>query len=582
MGCPSAKGSGTGATSAGGGGAGGNGGSTAGAGGNTAGAGGATCVPETEICDGKDNDCDGQIDNVAAAPSGCACNDGATQDCYTGPDGTSGKGACKAGTQTCANGAWGECAGQVVPAKEECNLIDDDCNDAVDDMGTTMCGVGACTAVVDKCVNGQAQQCIPNMPSVEVCDGIDNNCNQLIDETDPMLDANCDSGQLGVCAPGKMKCIAAALTCQPFVTATTETCNGKDDDCNGAVDDNIAGTGSACSTGALGVCAAGTLSCQDAGGGNYTIDCFQDVAASAETCDGLDNDCDGTVDNGDPGGGGACDTGLLGECAAGTLHCQNGAITCVQNKMPSTETCDAKDNNCDGMVDNGNPGGGQACGCGGAGVTACQNGAIVCNGGPTTYFFEDFKDNSKGWTVGQNWQIGPAIAGCAGCTGNPDPGVDHTATADNGIAGVVLGGPAPTVVAAGQFYYLTSPTINTAGAAGSVYLQFWRWLNSDYDPFMHNVIQVSTDNGTTWVTLPYGATGGCCGVQDSAWTNHGLPNPPVNPPTSAAQYPTQFDLTAYKSATMKIRFGYDVASSGVYTIGSWNLDDILIASAICP
>jgi hypothetical protein len=53
-------------------------------------------------------------------------------------------------------------------------------------------------------------------------------------------------------------------------------------------------------------------------------------------------------------------------------------------------------------------------------------------------------------------------------------------------------------------------------------------------------------------------------------------------PTNSAQYPTQFDVTAYKNANMRVRFGYNIASGGVYTIGSWSVDDVLVASAICP
>jgi hypothetical protein len=340
--------------------------------------------------------------------------------------------------------------------------------------------------------------------------------------------------------------------------AGVETCNGKDDDCNGMVDDNIAGTGSACSTGALGVCAAGTLSCQDAGGGNFTIDCYANVAASAEICDGLDNDCNGVVDQGDPEGGGACDTGLLGECQAGTFHCVQGGVMCVQNKQAAAETCDSKDNNCDGQVDEGNPGGGAACGCAGAGMTACQAGAIICNGGPITYFSDDFKDATKGWTLGTEWQIGPAIAGPAGnCA---DPGTDTSPTADNGIAGVVIGNCSTSSVSktVHDYYYLTSPVINTANAP-AVFLTFKRWLHSDYTPYMNNTIEVF--NGATWtIVWQSGATG----IADAAWQS-------INQ-----------NITAYKSATMQIRFGFNIGSSGVFNEGSWNIDDVLVASAACP
>jgi hypothetical protein len=43
-----------------------------------------------------------------------------------------------------------------------------------------------------------------------------------------------------------------------------------------------------------------------------------------------------------------------------------------------------------------------------------------------------------------------------------------------------------------------------------------------------------------------------------------------------------FNIAAYKSTTMRIRFGYLIGSSGVYTISQWNVDDVLIASASCP
>ena len=58
----------------------------------------------------------------------------------------------------------------------------------------------------------------------------------------------------------------------------------------------------------------------------------------------------------------------------------------------------------------------------------------------------------------------------------------------------------------------------------------------------------------------------------------GTPVEPVN----SAQYPTQFDLTAYKNANMRVRFGYNIANSFPYVVGSWSVDDVLVSSAICP
>ena len=50
--------------------------------------------------------------------------------------------------------------------------------------------------------------------------------------------------------------------------------------------------------------------------------------------------------------GQSCDTGLLGECAAGTTACDLGAVTCVAQQQPQPEICgNATDEDCDGTID---------------------------------------------------------------------------------------------------------------------------------------------------------------------------------------------------------------------------------------
>jgi hypothetical protein len=72
-----------------------------------------------------------------------------------------------------------------------------------------------------------------------------------------------------------------------------EICNGVDDDCDGQIDEGF-GLGEACAEG-LGVCRAmGEAVCDDAGG---TICSADPGSPSEEICDGLDNDCDGQPDD---------------------------------------------------------------------------------------------------------------------------------------------------------------------------------------------------------------------------------------------------------------------------------------------
>jgi subtilisin-like proprotein convertase family protein len=197
--------------------------------------------------------------------------------------------------------------------------------------------------------------------------------------------------------------------CVPNQVAGGELCDGLDNDCNGTVDDNIPGTGGDCSTGGAGVCGPGLISCQ-----NGVVDCFSLVPASPEICDGLDNDCNGTVDENNPEGGGACDTGQLGACAVGTLNCVQGGLTCTANALAQPELCDGKDNNCDGQVDEGNPGAGQPCSCGG--TTVCMGGQFFCQGCTKEVDCNNNKDDDA------DGAIDCADSQCAlGCNANVSP-----------------------------------------------------------------------------------------------------------------------------------------------------------------
>lgn len=96
-------------------------------------------------------------------------------------------------------------------------------------------------------------------------------------------------------------------------------------------------------------CASG-FACrpQFAGGGR----CFREgLCADVELCDGVDNTCDGRIDESFPTQGEACTTERLGLCAAGRRACQQGSVVCEGTTTPSAERCNRLDDDCDGQVD---------------------------------------------------------------------------------------------------------------------------------------------------------------------------------------------------------------------------------------
>ncbi len=291
--------------------------------------------PTTEICDnGLDDDCDGATDGQ---DSECGeCNDGEQRSCYSGPDGTEGVGECIAGTQTCADGQWGACEGEVLPSAEICEgQLDENCDGTVDD---------GCD-----CTNGDEQPCYTGPAGTE---GV----------------GECFAG-MQTCADGQWG------ACEGEVTPVTEICNnGLDDDCDGATDledsecgECISGDERSCYTGpdgteGVGECIAGTQTCTDGQWGA----CEGEVLPSTEICEGqLDENCDGTVDDGcdcTNGDQQSCYTGPagtegVGECVAGTQACVDGVWgDCIDEVTPLAEICDNQlDDDCDGATDTDDP-----------------------------------------------------------------------------------------------------------------------------------------------------------------------------------------------------------------------------------
>jgi hypothetical protein len=259
--------------------------------------------------------------------------------------------------------------------------------------------------------------------------------------------------------------------------------------------------------------------------------------------------------------GTACDDGLY--CTKSDTCLPSGICggppTCNNPTPCIVSTCDEAADKC--VLDpkaNGEPCATTACSAG----QTCDNG--ICGGGTAaaTYFYENFVNNNKGWLLGTEWQIGAAMVSPPGAFG-ADPGEDNTPnTADNGVAGVLIGGNENPVIH--PMYYIESPIIDISAAQGQLYLTYFRWLNSDYLPFMKNVVEVF--DGTTWIEV--WASGEQPGIQDS-------------PPAGLGWTFVSHDITPYKNASIKVRFGYDIESEGAYSIGSWNLDDVKLQNTVC-
>ncbi len=150
-----------------------------------------------------------------------------------------------------------------------------------------------------------------------------------------------------------------------------ETCNGIDDDCDGVVDDDVSDVGQPCSTGRGACQRAGMTVCQ---GGAPVCGATPGLPV-AETCNLIDDDCDGLADN-DPADAGDLCTAGTGQCLRqGATICRAGQLSCTAVAgAPAAEICDELDNDCDGNVDEGfNP---VTCG-----VGVCRHTVNNCFGG---------------------------------------------------------------------------------------------------------------------------------------------------------------------------------------------------------
>ncbi|MEE2786057.1 MAG: MopE-related protein [Myxococcota bacterium] len=261
------------------------------------------------------------------------------------------------------------------PREESCNNADDDCDGQIDEgtEETIQCGQGACRRDgVQRCVDGEFQDdCTPGDAADEICDALDNDCDGVLDEA---IDSDTSMCGTGACiSSGPTACIGGQLTslCVPKAPSD-EDCDGVDNDCDGSADEEVDDAMVSCGVGACET--TGTATCTD---GAWIEDCTP-LEAQMETCDGLDNDCDGTVDNIAPK---TVECGV-GFCRAqGVEVCEDGAAqTICAPAEPIDELCDGLDNDCDGMSDEGLKDEETSCGvgqCRQVGAFTCMEGVLL-------------------------------------------------------------------------------------------------------------------------------------------------------------------------------------------------------------
>ena len=348
----------------------------------------ASCTIGTPVtCADDGNPC---TDEVCDSVNGCVhLPNSAVLTCYTGPGGTQGVGACQAGTATCSGGSLGACIGQVTPISETCDGADNDCNGVVDNsfsLGVACTsGTGVCEASgVTVCSADQLGTVCNATPGPTTgddtdCDAVDDDCDGETDEGYAPVPATCG---VGACAAtGQSTCTGGQVgsTCQAGPTTGDDTdCDAIDDDSDGETDEGYAPVPTTCGVGA---CAAtGQSTCT---GGQVGSTCQAGPTTGDDTdCDAIDDDCDGETDEGYAPVPTTCG---VGACAAtGSSSCVSGSVVDSCTPGPAgTETCNGLDDDCDGTADEAL--GQTTCGVGACVriVDNCVNGQEqVCTPGP--------------------------------------------------------------------------------------------------------------------------------------------------------------------------------------------------------
>ena len=312
-----------------------------------------------ELCNQADDDCDRSIDegfdlqsdlaHCGACNASCARPNAQTA-CVAGQCLIT---MCNEGFEDIDQNSVNGCEAQCTPAAdglEVCNDADDDCDGRVDegfDLNSDLAHCGACGSLCE--VENGTPICLGGTCRVL-------SCNEAEDlDGDDVLDEGEDVNDDGVLNEGYADLDGVLDNgCECALSnGGLEICDGKDNDCNGVVDDPARISPPAdfqclfrgvCRN-ILPVCTSGNWACTYPN--TYEVD---------ETlCDSLDNDCDGTQDEGYPNLGAPCSPGV-GACQAnGVFLCDTPNTTAcsvqARPELAQAEACNDVDDDCDGEVD---------------------------------------------------------------------------------------------------------------------------------------------------------------------------------------------------------------------------------------